>query len=221
MTFEEIRQLETSGFAVVTNAVGGPLLSSLQEAAGWMVRRFVDEGYRSDNYWFFNSPDSGEPVLYRIHNLEIECDAPVVSEFYANGPLHALAETILAAPVRPTACAMIVKMPRIAARVPWHRDRTSTAPRTAYNLSLFLDDSIPENGCLEFVPGSHLLPDDADIEQIRARGPIESVPASVGDVLVHDVRVVHSSRTSTSNSYRRSIVIEFLPLGLELTQKDG
>jgi phytanoyl-CoA hydroxylase len=116
---------------------------------------------------------------------------------------------------------MIVKMPGLAARVPWHRDRTSVPPHSVCNLSVFLDDSVPENGCLEFVPGSHLLPDDADATQTCERGLIQPVPATAGDVLVHDVRIVHGSRTNTSTAYRRSIVIEFAPVGLVLTSKDG
>jgi hypothetical protein len=178
MTFEGHELLRNNGFAIIAGAVGETLLSSLREAARHMVRRFVDEGFRSDDFWFFNSPESGDPILYRIHNLEAQDSRPV-SELYEDGPLHRLAEAILAVPVRPTACALIVKMPRLAARVPWHRDRTSVPPHTAYNLSLFLDESVPENGCLEFVPGSHLSPDDADTEQICDRGPIVAVPAGV------------------------------------------
>jgi phytanoyl-CoA hydroxylase len=213
-------QLRADGFAVAGGAIGEPLLSNLRVEAEWLVRRFTDEGYRSDDYWFFNAAGTGQPVLYRIHNLENQGSTPI-TQLYAEGPLHALAAEILGTPVRATACAMIVKMPGLAARVPWHRDRTSVPPHSVCNLSVFLDDSVPENGCLEFVPGSHLLPDDADATQTCERGLIQPVPATAGDVLVHDVRIVHGSRTNTSTAYRRSIVIEFAPVGLVLTSKDG
>jgi phytanoyl-CoA hydroxylase len=213
-------KLRADGFAVVAGAVGEPLLSHLWAEADRLMRRFTDEGHRSDDYWCFNAAGTGQPVLYRIHNLESQGSAPI-ARLYAKGPLHPLAARLLGTAVRSTACAMIVKMPGLAARVPWHRDRTSVPPHTVCNLSVFLDDSVPENGCLEFVPASHLLPDDADVAQVSERGPVHPVPAAAGDVLVHDVRTVHGSRTNISDTYRRSIVIEFAPTNLVLTSKDG
>jgi len=141
--------------------------------------------------------------------------ASSIAELFANGPLHDLAAAILGTPVRSTACAMIVKLPYVAAAVPWHRDRTSVPPQTVCNLSVFLDRST-NNGCLEFVAGSHLLPDDADVQATQQRGPRQPVPAEAGDVLVHDVRVVHGSRSNETAAIRRSIVIEFAPVDLRL-----
>lgn len=220
MNIAVLDQLRLDGFAVAAGAISEPLLSDLRTEAIRLVRRFTDEGYRSDDYWFFNAAGTRQPVLYRIHNLENQGSA-LISGLYADGPLHSLAADILAAPARSTACAMIVKMPGLAAAVPWHRDRTSVSPHSVCNLSVFLDDSVPENGCLEFVPASHLLPDDADVTRTCERGPIQPVPAEAGDVLVHDVRMVHGSRRNTSATYRRSIVVEFAPVGLALTSKDG
>ena len=54
--------------------------------------------------------------------------------------------------------------PQHAAAVPWHRDRTDVPAGAACNLSLFLDDCNADNGCLRFVPGSHRLDDNAEVE---------------------------------------------------------
>jgi phytanoyl-CoA hydroxylase len=213
-------QLRTDGFATIPNATGGALLADLRSEADRLVHRFTDGGYRSDDYWSFQAANTGNPVLYRIHNLDKQ-GSPVISRLFARGPVHGLAEEILGTTIRATACAMIVKVPEVAARVPWHRDRTSVPPNTMCNLSIFLDDSVPENGCLEFVPGSHLLSDDADVTETFERGPVQQAPAIAGDVLVHDVRAVHASCTNTSTAYRRSIVIEFAPADLVLAEEDG
>jgi ectoine hydroxylase-related dioxygenase (phytanoyl-CoA dioxygenase family) len=42
------------------------------------------------------------------------------------------------------------------------------------------------------------------------------VPASLGDVLMHDVRAIHASLPNTSHRIRRSVVVEFAPAGMEL-----
>jgi phytanoyl-CoA hydroxylase len=214
-----IEQFHRDGFTTVTDAVDPSLMTALRAEADLLVQRFTDQGHRSDDYWFFERSDR-QQVLYRIHRLQQQgCAA--IAQLYADGPLHTLAGAILGGPVRSTACAMIVKVPGFAARVPWHRDRISVPPHAVCNLSLFLDPSVPENGCLEIVPASHVLADDADVAQVCDCGPIQQIPAAAGDVVVHDVRLVHGSRTNPSGTYRRSIVIEFAPAALELTLEDG
>ena len=219
MNPELLRRLRIDGFAIASLS-GSALVRSLKREADWLVGRFTNDGYRSGDYWSFVLANCGEPVLYRIHNLERQGSKPI-ADLYTAGPLHDLAREVLSTPVHATACAMIVKVPFHAARVPWHRDRTSVRPHEVCNLSLFLDASSPGNGCMEFVPGSHLLPDDVDVIEVSKRGPVQPVPAAAGDVVVHDVRVVHSSGVNPGRSCRRSIIIEFTPAGFALSRKDG
>ncbi len=220
VTAAAVRRLRCDGYAVAATTIGEPLLSGLRAEADHLVGRFTRDGHRSDDYWFFNAAASGEPVLYRIHNLERQGSA-FMAGLHDAGPLHDLAGEFLGVRARATACAMIVKIAGVAAAVPWHRDRVSVPPHTACNLSVFLDESVPENGCLEFVPGSHLLPDDADIDVAWRSGPVRAVSARPGDILAHDVRVVHGSRPNSASASRRSIVVEFAPSEFVLTKKDG
>ncbi len=74
---------------------------------------------------------------------------------------------------------------------------------------------------MEFAPGSHLLPDDANVAEVSERGPVQLVPAAAGDVVVHDVRVVHGSGANPGSSCRRSIIIEFTPADFSLPRRDG
>ncbi|MCX4666483.1 phytanoyl-CoA dioxygenase family protein [Streptomyces sp. NBC_01381] len=208
-------QVRKYGLATAPGLVQGSALAELHREAEQLVGQFTGHGYRSDDYWSFERADAREQVLYRIHNLEQQGSTPI-NELFADGPLHELAGEVLGREIRPMVCAMIVKMPHHAARVPWHRDRTSVAPHTVINLSLFLDDSSFENGCIEYVPYSHLLPDDADVTAVEQQGPVEAAPARAGDVLVHDVRTVHASRTNSTDAFRRSIVIEFAPVDFDL-----
>jgi phytanoyl-CoA hydroxylase len=100
--------------------------------------------------------------------------------------------------------------------VPWHRDRLGVPAHAVANFSVYLDDSTPDNGCVEFAVGSHVLPDEADVAEVRAAGPVEAAPAAAGDVLVHDARIVHGSAGNHSSRLRRSIIIEFARPGVEV-----
>ena len=212
---DELADLRSQGFALVTQFAHSGLLVELQAEADRLVGRFTEQGFRSPDFWTFTPDATGIPVLYRIHNLQDQGE-PELARLFSEGPLHLLATAVLGVPVRATACAMIVKLPKIAAAVPWHRDRHETAMHAVCNLSLFLDDSDKDNGCLQFVPGSHLLPDDADVTAVWRAGPVSVVPASLGDVLMHDVRAIHASLPNTSHRIRRSVVVEFAPAGMEL-----
>lgn len=212
---EALGRLRMDGYTVVPAVVTGPPLEQLRAEADALVTAF-EVGYRSDDFWHFTREGESAPVLYRIHNLQRQPGAPLAARLFTTGPLHHLAESILGCPARARVMAMIVKLPRVAAAVPWHRDRTDAKPGRAVNLSLFLDDSDARNGALEFVPGSHLLADDAEVEQVRAAGPTLTVGARAGDVAVHDVRTVHASRSNSTARPRRSIVIEFVPADTEV-----
>ncbi|MDO0936583.1 phytanoyl-CoA dioxygenase family protein [Streptomyces sp. DG2A-72] len=211
-----LQGFRTDGYAVLPQRIAEGALEALRAEADGLIRRFTQDGFRSDDYWHFTPAGTHAPVLYRIHNLESQ-GSPTAARLYADeGPLHPMAASILGVPVRATACAMIVKLPGVAAPVPWHRDRTNVPPHTVCNLSVFLDDSDGGNGCLEFVPGSHLTSGAEEAEALQAQGPVRALPLAAGDVAVHDVRIAHASRRNTSPRIRRSIVIEFAPAELEL-----
>lgn len=211
-----LQDFRADGYAVLSQKIAGESLEALRTEADALIRRFTQDGFRSDDYWHFTPAGTDAPVLYRIHNLENQ-GSPAATRLYADdSPLHPMAIAILGGPVRATACAMIVKLPGVAAPVPWHRDRTNVPPHTVCNLSVFLDDSDVGNGCLEFVPGSHLTPDAEEAEALQVRGPVRALPLSAGDIAVHDVRIAHASRRNTSPRIRRSIVIEFAPADREL-----
>lgn len=213
---EPLRDFHTDGYTALPQQVTGVALEALRIEAANLIRRFTHDDFRSPDYWYFTPAGTDTPVLYRIHNLQDQ-GAPASARFYTDGsPLHLLAAAILGGPVRATACAVIVKLPEVAAPVPWHRDRTDVPPHTVCNLSVFLDDSDPGNGCLEFVPGSHFQPDGEDAEALQAQGPVRAVSLAAGDVAVHDVRIAHASRCNTSPRIRRSIVVEFALADLEL-----
>ncbi|MGH3885179.1 MAG: phytanoyl-CoA dioxygenase family protein [Pseudonocardiaceae bacterium] len=198
-------RLRTDGYAVARGHVDAGLIGDLGVETNALLGRFA-AGDRPDDFWCYEDGSTDRPMLYRVHNLEKQ-GAAGCADLFRDAVLHDLASALIG-PVRATVCAMVVKTPGVAG-VPWHRDRIDVAPGTAINLSVFLDRAAVENGCFEAVPGSHLLADDADVPRTHDLGPRMAVPAEPGDVLVHDVRLVHGSGDNPSGELRRSIIIEF------------
>lgn len=109
----------------------------------------------------------------------------------------------------------------------WHQDLgywpVTKDPRTA-SFWLAIDNSRVENGCLQFVPGSHLEPKlrtheplhgDRDKSHTMAATLTDAdTPLAVeidrGDVTVHHERTVHGSAGNMSNSsWRRAWVLSY------------
>jgi phytanoyl-CoA hydroxylase len=211
---DHVADFRRDGFACTGPLFAGDVVERLKDGAERLIGRFTEDGYRAEDYWNYDV-EGERPVLYRVHNLEKQ-DWPE-AELLHRPELAELAARFVGEPVVPTAFALVLKEPVRAGGVPWHRDRVNVGPHTVCNLSICLDDAGPENGCLEGVPGSHLLPDDADVAVVRDTGPRVPIPVSRGDVVVHDVRLVHGSGVNPTERWRRTIVIEYadpaLPVG--------
>jgi ectoine hydroxylase-related dioxygenase (phytanoyl-CoA dioxygenase family) len=193
--------------AIAKGAVPAALLGTLLGEAEGLISQFYDGGHRGPDFWCYDDTANQRSILYRIHNLEKQGAAAIATLFH-DGPLHSLASKVLGTPVRANVCALILKLPQ-AAGVPWHRDRVDVPPSSAINLSVFLDEATAENGAFEGIAGSHLFADDVTVEAARSAHLSTVVPIRAGDVLIHDVRLVHGSGTNHTSSPRRSIIIEF------------
>lgn len=108
----------------------------------------------------------------------------------------------------------------------WHQDQAYWPvlpdPRTA-TCWLAIDDSTLENGCMRFVPGSHLQPlrshrplknDRGESHTLLcdvdpSRDVIRPMPIRRGDVTVHNERVLHGSGGNRTSGWRRAYVVAF------------
>jgi phytanoyl-CoA hydroxylase len=106
----------------------------------------------------------------------------------------------------------------------WHQDQAywiDTDDRRTATCWLAVDDSTTENGCMQFLAGSHLEPvrshrplhDDrtkshtlrTDLREGEAPTP---VPIKRGDITVHNEGVLHGSGGNySSDSYRRAYIV--------------
>ncbi|GAA2848266.1 hypothetical protein GCM10010517_05490 [Streptosporangium fragile] len=204
---EKVEEFRAQGFTILPSFITEDVLKLLRAEADELIARFTERGERAEDYWTYDVPGRATPMLYRIHNLEKQ-GTPGIAELFGGELQRDLAAKFIGERARPTVCAMIVKSAGVA-EVPWHRDRVNVPPAAALNLSVYLDESRAENGCFELVPASHLLPDDAAPIAVRDRGPTVRVPAAPGDVLVHDVRLVHGSGPNDGELVRRSVITEF------------
>ncbi|KAK9845351.1 hypothetical protein WJX81_004128 [Elliptochloris bilobata] len=110
----------------------------------------------------------------------------------------------------------------------WHQDMAYWPPWTAETATatcwLAVSDATVTNGCMRFVPSSHLEPalrphapavgasredSHALVTQLRPGDRVAHVPVARGSVSVHSERVVHGSGPNLSPAWRRAYVLAF------------
>lgn len=108
----------------------------------------------------------------------------------------------------------------------WHQDQAywiDTDDRRTATCWLAVDASTVENGCVQFLPGSHREPvrphhplhGDRDtshtlVTDLRPDDVMVPVPVDRGDITVHSEGVLHGSGgNSTTDSWRRAYIVAF------------
>ena len=108
----------------------------------------------------------------------------------------------------------------------WHQDMAywiETPDTRTATCWLAIDDSTVENGCMRFLPGSHLEPlrphrplhEDRSVSHTlfcdvdEASEAVHLQPIRRGDITVHNEKVVHGSGGNTTGGWRRAYVVAF------------
>ena len=110
-----------------------------------------------------------------------------------------------------------IKHPHIGRRIAWHRDfpnRYITSPASDHmRIMVCLDGMAVDGGATRFIPGSHLISDEAARSASDARHELDPYAGEVAVcepgsfVLIHP-KVLHGSPINDSGKLRRNIVIQ-------------
>ena len=140
---------------------------------------------------------------------------------------------LIGAEVRLHHTKLMVKPPYEGSAKEWHQDLASYAPRDEHPRLIaqgravtpedapliaaqtYLDDSTPENGCLQFIPGSHTwgLLDAATLsrDEPLPGAPVVEAPARAGSVALFHCMILHYSAPNLSPHPRRGPIAQYMP----------
>jgi len=214
LTDAQIRCFDTNGYLVLRDWVPAELLARLQ-AAG---QAWIADGLRhapataSDDYNFAQRP--GGPALFRVNYLHNKGQAASL-ELLGAPQLLAVAESLCGPNFVPTYESLVFKQAGDGEQIPWHQDAVQpTRNYRIFNFDLYLDPSLRGAGALRVIPGTQTMRQDicalADVYGWDHPDAIE-VEMQPGDVLLHNVMVVHGSPQVAGKQLRRTIYYEFRP----------
>ena len=110
---------------------------------------------------------------------------------------------------------MLVKVPFDGIQIPTHQDLLyQSREHLVFSIGVYLDDS--KESPMEFMPGTHrfgpLHRAELRALEMNCRERFVPVHARPGDLLIHNVQVIHRSAQNTASTYRRTIYFEFRSL---------
>jgi hypothetical protein len=224
LTKLEIAHFRSCGFVTVPQ-LSNPL--ELERLRAVFARLFAQQaGRREGAHYDLVGPDEDGigavlPTIINPVNY-----APELRALQYRRNAVAMARQLLGPSVTPAFEHAILKPPRRGAATPWHQDEAYRVdPNFAYRQISFwmpLDEATLENGCMHYIPGSHLGPvlshrsflDDPRIHAIECIGPFDAAaaqhcPLPPGGAVLHDGRTLHYAGPNRTDQARCAYILAF------------
>lgn len=185
-----------------------------------------------DLFYEYHSNESGDADTVLFHALGAWRITPGFHDLLWSQAFTVPASQLLGGAVRFWHDQLFCKPAHHGGVVAWHQDYsywTRTQPLAHLTCWIGLDDSTRENGCLQYIPGSHQWPDlpitglAGNMNAINAvlseeqkdqfRSPV-AVELNKGEASFHHPRLVHGSFANRSNRSRRATVINVMRDGV-------
>lgn len=212
LTAEQIEQFDREGYLILRNRIPADLVSRLRAASErWIAdgQETASDAGSDPDYNFASRPDG--PLLFRVNYLHAKQERASL-ELLGSPEVLEIARSLAGPDFVPTYESLVFKAEGDGAAIEWHQDAVHPRTRRIFNVDVYLDASRKGAGALRVAPGSQRGP--VEICQLRdeygwdAPGVVQ-VEMEPGDVLVHDVMVVHGSEPTHDNPLRRTIYFEF------------
>ena len=184
-------------------------------------------------FYEFHSNESTDPSTILFHALGAWRITPGLHDVLWNPRFLVAASQLLGkVPVRFWHDQIFWKPPKLGGVVAWHQDYsywTRTKPVAHLSCWCGLDDSTKENGCLQYIPGSHewgLLPkpviagelqgikDFLNEEQKKQFENPQFAEVKAGEAIFHHPLTLHGSGANISVKPRRAFVINVIADGV-------
>ncbi|TDN90733.1 phytanoyl-CoA dioxygenase family protein [Microbacterium sp. BK668] len=214
LTPDEVAHFDEHGYVILRDRIRPALLERLQRASErWIADgQARGEGGADDGDYNWASRPSGR-VLYRVNYLHNKGESASL-ELLGSPEMLGIAESLAGADFVPTYESLVFKNTGDGAPIDWHQDAVHPRNHRIFNVDVYLDESRKGAGSLRVAPGSqkHIV-DVCDLQERYgwdAPGVVQT-ELNPGDVLVHDVMLVHGSEATIANKLRRTIYYEFRP----------
>ncbi len=227
ITDPEIATFRADGFVVLRGFLGADELERLQRETQSLIDVATAGPPRREthpkDFVYARGHTTNRRVLRRIEFVVSRSRA--CAALLAHPGILGTVERLVGADLIPTWDSMVVKMPGEGIAVPWHRDAPTTqvGAHPIFNVDFYLDAARGDTA-LRALPGTQALSDadaDAEVQRRSAGSGFDDRGAAIvemrpGDVLLHDILLLHGSPPSRGNALRRVVYYEYRSVRVEL-----
>ena len=132
---------------------------------------------------------------------------PIFAELLGSPLLLSIAASLCGDDFFPVQDFVVIKTLGDQNEVKWHQDVVTKAHGKTFMIGFYLDAATDENGALRIIPGSHNSNlSICDLEKME----YQSLEMEAGAILIHNLKIAHSSGELTSFPQRRVVYFEFM-----------
>lgn len=207
---EEVGFFDDRGYLILRNRIPQGLVIALQEASSYWIElgRNSDSSLPGHKDWLFTDRPSGR-VMFRVEHI-LDKGHPAGFELLGASAILGIAESLAGPNFVPTYESLVFKKAEDAVPIAWHQDLVHERRDRIFNIGVYLDSSRAGAGALRVLPSSQTNRGALPLEDASwDRDDAIEVEMEAGDVLVHDVMIVHGSPPASGNALRRTIYLEF------------
>jgi phytanoyl-CoA hydroxylase len=208
------------GYLVVPGVLAAAELAKLREVTERLLAEAARVGESTGAFLLEKNAPPGQTLVWRV--FDPVARDPYYLELAQHPRVLDAVEDLIGPDLQLHNSNMHLKLPEYGGEVDWHQD-FPYLPHTNFdilNTMIMLDDSTPENGCLQVVPGSHRwgplehgAPGESNFRlsaAARAAGqPVADVVVPAGGMSVHHCLTLHSSKPNRSPRPRRALIFTF------------
>lgn len=155
---------------------------------------------------------------------------PRMFEWLFSDAMLDLVEPLIGPDIALFACHLLWKPPSVGKRVPWHEDsaywKGRLEPLIVASVTLALEPSTPENGCLQVLPGTHrhgysdYEPVENPAEQVfhieikpeqRDDSKAVDIVLEPNQASIHDGKIIHGSAPNVGRLSRSALTVRYFP----------
>ena len=219
ITEKDITFFKENGYLVVENLIDSETIASYQKIYDDFIAGTISVGVNRRDLKG-ESGNSEKEQIAQIMTPSKHYPALLDSAYYEN--IAYVAKTLLGDDLEIDFDMFISKPPHSAAPTPWHQDCAywiNMPDKRAVSAWMPLDEATVDNGCMWYIPGSHLQPMRKHASTAKNGALIcegnesegEAVPLKAGSVVLHHGATVHYSRGNSTKGPRRAMIVNLRP----------
>jgi ectoine hydroxylase-related dioxygenase (phytanoyl-CoA dioxygenase family) len=225
LTEQQVTQFKLNGFLVVDNVLSPEELETLathtDRIAAGAVKHIPATSIQLEQIFRHGERPVRNQVLSVRKLFNVAVYDEVMWSYVSNSKIvDIIADLLGTDDIKMYGDQLFMKSPETGTRIHWHQDSASWRdifPMELVTAWTSIDHATEENGCLNFVPGTHRwgmmrgnrLQNFLD-DLGRDEWPIVPVPLRPGSISFHHSLTLHMSNANQSNKRRRGYAVHYM-----------